>query len=183
MPSTRPTSLAETNTKCSRTLPKSTQVSSVFRLLSRSLSGWDAEYSSSTMPIYTLTHPLSLVLVVMMRSEEFKTSRYILMLILYLSLCCCRAVDVSLSAVPLVLSVFQTLLLSLFVSLLLGNSSQSLEMSCVCWAVADEGTIARANSSPRGGRDNVRIMPWRGTAPPHTVADCTHCCCSVSNCC
>jgi len=28
-------------------------------------------------------------------------------------------------------------------------------------AVADEGTIARANSSPRGGRDNVRIMPWR----------------------
>ena len=130
MLSTRPTSLAETNTKCSRTLPKSTQVTSVFHLpslVSFSLcSGLDAEYSSSTMPIYTLTHPSSLVLVVMMKSKEFKTKIYshahslILVLFLSLLLSCCRCQSLCRTA-----SVVcpQTLLLSLSVSLLLGAAA------------------------------------------------------------
>ena len=46
--------------------------------------GWDDECCSSTMLLYTLTltHSLSLVLAVMMRSTEIKISRFLLMLVL-----------------------------------------------------------------------------------------------------
>ena len=48
------------------------------------------EYSSSTIHLCTLTltlaSPLCIILVVMMRAKEFKTSRFVLMLILWFTL-------------------------------------------------------------------------------------------------
>ena len=77
-------------------------VESLSLVLLQSSSGWDGEYRSSTMPLYTHTHTLththahslSLVLVVMIKSKELKTKisrTHSLILSLVLVGCCTSA--------------------------------------------------------------------------------------------